>query len=185
MLKTAQNNAKSAKSAAILSVCGICFTINAALFAISSTFLVVNSAYASATSDAQQVLNKAYNDYYTALSTGPAKTPQEQAKLRDEIIGPAQVAMNKAIQKDATSFDPNAAAKNGSAGANSNFRSNSRASLGNPAADTGSGNAAAAPDTSANSAPIEASAPREIEFPGPLALPKASPSPAKAPVKTH
>jgi hypothetical protein len=135
------------------------------------------SAYGNATSDAQQALNKAFNDYYTALKTGPAKTPAEQTKLREQIIGPAEVALNRAIQKDAASFDPNKAAQNGSAaaGANSSYRSNSRVNAG----DSGAPAPAATAETPSNSAPIEATAPREIEFPGPLALPAASPSPAK------
>lgn len=146
-----------------------------ALFVGILAFYGLASAYGSAVSDAQQALNKAYNDYYTALKTGPEKSPAEQARLRNEIISPAERALGQAMQKDAMAYDPNKAeGSSGSSGGGTTFQGNSssRAVLGNPGASQ--------PTTSsADSAPIEASAPREIQFPGPLALPKASPSPAK------
>ena len=72
----------------------------------------------------QQGLNKAYNDYYIALKTGPEKSPAEQARLRTQIIGPAEKALNQAMQKDAMAYDPNkiAGASGSSGGGGTTFR---------------------------------------------------------------
>jgi hypothetical protein len=156
-----------------------------AVLGLGMLYFGLSTAQAGATSDAQAALNKAYNDYYTALRAGPAKTPDQETQLRNQIIGPAQQALNKAMQQDVLAFDPNKAVTPGS-NANPTSPSNSgRSSLGNQGGfrgnDNSGGATAPAPNPPATeSAPIEGSAPKEIEFPGPYAPPKTTPSPTKS-----
>jgi hypothetical protein len=142
-----------------------------AIFGLGMLYFGLSTAHASATSDAQAALNKAYNDYYTALRTGPAKTPDQQTQLRTQMIGPAEQALNKAMQQDALSYDPNKAVAPGS---NTNRQGGFRGD------DNSGGGTAPAPNPPATeSAPIEGSAPKEIEFPGPYAPTKPTPSSTK------
>jgi hypothetical protein len=160
-----------------------------AILGLGLLYLGLSTAHASATSDAQAALNKAYNDYYTALRSGPAKTPDQQAQLRAQIIGPAESALNKAMSQDASSFDPNKAARANSV--DTSPSANSRSNLGNFGMNNGTGGGTTpAPNstptsTETESAPIEGSAPKEIEFPGPYAPSKPTPSPTSSPTKSR
>jgi hypothetical protein len=55
---------------------------------------------AGAVSDAQEQLNKAYDDYYDAVSAGGKKTPEEQKALRSRIVDPAMNNLNQAMKKE-------------------------------------------------------------------------------------
>ena len=159
-----------------------------AVLGLGMLYFGLSTAHASATSDAQAALNKAYNDYYTALRNGPAKTPDQQTQLRNQIIGPAESALNKAMSQDASAFDPNKAARGNSPITNSGTSpsTNSRSNLGGLGMGmgmdngTGGGTAPAPNPPATESAPIEGSAPKEIEFPGPYAPTKSTPSPTKS-----
>jgi hypothetical protein len=65
------------------------------------SFAPLKSVLASTLSDAQAALNRAYNDYYKTLRSGAAKTPEQQQKLKEEIIGPAERGLYRAMQVDA------------------------------------------------------------------------------------
>jgi hypothetical protein len=51
-------------------------------------------------SDAQEKLNKAYDDYYDAISKGGNKTPDEQKALRQKIVEPAMNNLNQAMKQE-------------------------------------------------------------------------------------
>ncbi|OFZ55043.1 MAG: hypothetical protein A2428_14470 [Bdellovibrionales bacterium RIFOXYC1_FULL_54_43] len=53
---------------------------------------------------AEDDLAKAQNDYYRALKSGKASTPDEQARLREQIITPARQKIGEVIQNAEQNF---------------------------------------------------------------------------------
>jgi hypothetical protein len=131
------------------------------IFTAFQLFLSPSIGKASPVSDAQEKLNKAYDDYYDAVSKGGNKTPEEQKALRQKIVEPAMSNLNQAMKQETDEVVKEHA-------------KDLPPSLSGPAFTTQSGPGAPAQRERAPDPTLDASdVPRELEFPG---KPKAAPS---------
>jgi hypothetical protein len=68
--------------------------------AVSAIWLSIAPARAGSFEDARGGMSKAYNDYYRALQSKPNATPEERARMSQQILAPAEKNMSNTLREE-------------------------------------------------------------------------------------